>query len=78
MKPLGDKMSLADHINNNDLRNHELNALAKVRFIDEETQLALAKQPYRRAKMHLASNENRNDTMTFSVATVGDEATGDC
>ena len=51
-------MSLADHINNNDLRNHELNALAKVRFIDEETQLALAKQPYRRAKMHLASNEN--------------------
>jgi len=58
MKPIGDKMSLADHINNHDLRNHELNALAKVRFIDEETQLALAKQPYRRAKMHLASNEN--------------------
>ena len=51
-------MSLADHINNHDLRNSELNALAKVRFIDEETQLALAKQPYRRAKMHLASNEN--------------------
>lgn len=54
-------MSLADHINNNDLRNSELNALAKVRFIDEETQLAIAKQPYRRAKMHLASNENLSE-----------------
>tara|TARA_R110002020_G_scaffold19211_1_gene66737 strand:- start:315 stop:884 length:570 start_codon:yes stop_codon:yes gene_type:complete len=54
-------MSLADHIRNNDLRNSELNALAKVRFIDEETQLAIAKQPYRRAKMHLASNENLSE-----------------
>ena len=51
-------MSLADHIENNDLRNSELSALAKVRFIDEEAQLAIAKQPYRLAKTHLASNEN--------------------
>ncbi len=54
-------MSLADHINNHDLRNSELNALAKVRFIDEETQLAIAKQPYRLAKAHLAANENLSD-----------------
>ena len=54
-------MSLADHINNHDLRNHELNALAKVRFIDEETQLAIAKQPYRLAKAHLAANEGIAD-----------------
>ena len=54
-------MSLADHIENNELRNSELNALAKVRFIDEETQLAIAKQPYRLAKAHLAANEGIAD-----------------
>jgi len=54
-------MSLADHIENRELRNSELSALAKVRFIDEETQLAIAKQPYRLAKAHLASNEGITD-----------------
>jgi len=41
--------------------NSELNGLAKNRFIDEETQLALASHPYLLCRQHLASNPRITD-----------------
>ena len=41
-----------------DVQNAELTGLAKNRFTDAETMLALAKQHYRLAKEYLAMNEN--------------------
>tara|TARA_R110000824_G_scaffold53114_3_gene147274 strand:- start:1197 stop:1724 length:528 start_codon:yes stop_codon:yes gene_type:complete len=41
--------------------NSELNGLAKNRFIDEETQLALASHPYLLCRQHLANNSRITD-----------------
>lgn len=38
------------------MNNRELNHLAQNRFTDEETQVAIAKHPYARCRMHLAYN----------------------
>ena len=38
------------------MHNHEINGLAKNRFIDEGLQVAIAKFPYRVAREHLANN----------------------
>ena len=47
-------MSLACHVHR--MCNSELNGLARNRYIDEETQLELAKHPYLLCRKHLAEN----------------------
>ena len=49
-------MSFVDAIKNNEMYNSELVGLAKNRFSDAETQLAIANHPYRLAKSYLACN----------------------
>ena len=49
-------MSFVDAIKNNEMYNSELTGLAKNRFTDAETQLAIANHPYRLAKSYLACN----------------------
>tara|TARA_R100001244_G_scaffold104391_1_gene77424 strand:+ start:432 stop:1019 length:588 start_codon:yes stop_codon:yes gene_type:complete len=49
-------MSFVDAIKNNEMYNSELTGLAKNRFTDAETQLAIANHDYRLAKNYLACN----------------------
>jgi len=49
-------MSFVDAIKNNEMYNSELTGLAKNRFTDAETQLAIANHSYRLAKSYLACN----------------------
>ncbi len=52
-------MSLAQHVHK--MCNSELNGLARNRYIDEETQLQLAKHPYLLCRKHLAENPSITD-----------------
>ena len=47
-------MSLADNVHV--MTNKELNGLAQNRFIDSDTQMEIARHPYRRAREYLAEN----------------------
>ena len=49
-------MSFVDAIKNNEMYNSELTGLAKNRFTDGETQLAIANHHYKLAKTYLACN----------------------
>jgi len=50
------KSNYANNIGN--MQNSEITGLAKNRFTDEETMLAISKHPYRLGKEYLASNPN--------------------
>ena len=52
-------MSLAQNVHR--MVNRELNALAQIRLIDEDTQVALAQHPYLRARKKLAGNSGLCD-----------------